>query len=89
MSASASWSCASSFRERQFPETEHKVKLLGVAANVRERLYAVTVERRIKHPAVVAISEAARTVVFGTEEGISRSSPGSGTARRASRRQFL
>jgi hypothetical protein len=33
--------------------------------DVRERLYAVTVERRIKHPAVVAICETARTLVYG------------------------
>jgi len=49
-------------------EQQYKVKLIGVASNVSERLYAVTVERRIKHPAVVAISEAARTVVFGMDE---------------------
>jgi hypothetical protein len=36
-------------------------------AEIRERLYAVTVERRIKHPAVVAICDAARTRVYGAE----------------------
>ena len=43
---------------------------LGDAAGVRERYYAITVERRIAHPAVVAISEAARGELFG------RRSPG-------------
>ena len=45
-------------------EEQYKVKAIGIASNVRERLYAVTVERRIKHPAVVAICAAARSSVF-------------------------
>jgi LysR family transcriptional activator of nhaA len=43
----------------------YKVRMIGTLAGVRERLYAVTVERRIKHPAVVAICETAKAVVFG------------------------
>jgi LysR family transcriptional activator of nhaA len=39
------------------------VQLVG-RAGVRERFYAITVERRLKHPAVVAISEAARRELF-------------------------
>jgi len=31
---------------------------------VRERFYAITVERKIEHPAVVAIAEAARREIF-------------------------
>ena len=31
---------------------------------VRERFYAISAERRLKHPAVVAISEAARQEFF-------------------------
>ncbi len=45
-------------------EEQYKVKAIGIASNVCERLYAVTVERRIKHPAVVAICEAAKAEVF-------------------------
>jgi LysR family transcriptional activator of nhaA len=46
-------------------EAQYKVRLIGRVPDVHERfLYAVTVERRIKHPAVVAICEAARTLVF-------------------------
>jgi LysR family transcriptional activator of nhaA len=45
-------------------EAEYKVRSIGQVPEVRERLYAVTVERRIKHPAVVAICDAARTLVF-------------------------
>jgi len=40
------------------------VSLLGEISEVRERFYAVSVERRLKHPAVVAISEAAKTKLF-------------------------
>ena len=43
----------------------YKVRMIGTLAGVRERLYAVTVERRIKHPAVVAICETAKAMVFG------------------------
>jgi len=32
-----------------------------------ERFYAISVERKLKHPAVVAISEAARQTLFGKE----------------------
>jgi LysR family transcriptional regulator, transcriptional activator of nhaA len=41
--------------------TEH----LGRADGVVERFYAITAERRIKHPAAMAISEAAPHEVFG------------------------
>lgn len=45
-------------------ERQYQVRAVGTIADVRERLYAVTVERRIKHPAVVAICNAARTLIF-------------------------
>jgi LysR family transcriptional activator of nhaA len=45
-------------------EAQYKVRLIGQVPEVRERLYAVTVERRIKHPAVLAICEAAKVLVF-------------------------
>ncbi len=41
------------------------VVVLGRASSLRERYYAVSAERRIKHPAVQAISEAAKVSVFG------------------------
>jgi LysR family transcriptional activator of nhaA len=37
---------------------------LGLAEGVRERYYAISVERRLKHPAIVAITETARTDLF-------------------------
>lgn len=43
---------------------QYQVQAVGKVPEVRERLYAITVERRIKHPAVVAICEAARTRIY-------------------------
>ncbi len=37
---------------------------VGTLSGVSERFYAVTIQRRIKHPAVVAVCEAARAQVF-------------------------
>lgn len=45
-------------------KAQHGVKLLGRVPSVRERFYAITVERRLRHPGVVAISEAARKGLF-------------------------
>jgi LysR family transcriptional activator of nhaA len=39
---------------------------LGQADEVLERYYAISAERRIKHPAVMAIAQAAQHEVFGT-----------------------
>jgi LysR family transcriptional regulator, transcriptional activator of nhaA len=41
------------------------VKLVGRVDAVKERFYALSAERKLKHPAVVAISEAARQKLFG------------------------
>ncbi|MBI2392543.1 MAG: transcriptional activator NhaR [Deltaproteobacteria bacterium] len=41
-------------------QRQYGVKVLGRVDGIRERFYAITVERRLKHPAVVAISDAAR-----------------------------
>lgn len=38
----------------------YRVKLVGRVESIRERFYAISVERKLKHPAVLAISEAAR-----------------------------
>jgi LysR family transcriptional activator of nhaA len=40
------------------------VRVIGRIDEVRERFYAISAERRIKHPAVAAISEQARTRLF-------------------------
>ena len=39
---------------------QYDVKLVGRVPGVKERFYAISAERRLKHPAVVAISEVAR-----------------------------
>ena len=57
-------------------QAQYSVRVVGRVEEVRERFYAITVERRIKHPAVVAISEQARTRLF------TANAPG-GTTRRA------
>ncbi len=40
------------------------VRVVGRTTEVRERYYAISVERRLKHPAVVAIFKAARAELF-------------------------
>jgi LysR family transcriptional regulator, transcriptional activator of nhaA len=40
-------------------EAQYNVRFIGTVPGVKERLFAVTVERRIKHPAVAAICETA------------------------------
>lgn len=42
----------------------YRVKVVGRTHSVVERFYAITVERRIKHPAVRLISDAAKTRLF-------------------------
>lgn len=44
---------------------QHDVRVLGRTEAVRERFYAISAERRLKHPAVVALTEAARERLFG------------------------
>jgi LysR family transcriptional regulator, transcriptional activator of nhaA len=42
----------------------YRVQVIGRAESLRQRFYAVSVERRLKHPAVVAICESARRDLF-------------------------
>ena len=42
---------------------QYHVKHLGTIAAIRERFYAISVERRIKHPGVLAISNAAQALL--------------------------
>jgi len=44
---------------------QYKVMELGRIGSVVEQIYAITSERRLSHPAVVAISKVAREDVFG------------------------
>lgn len=46
-------------------ESHYGVTLLGQTEDMRERFFAISAERRLTHPAVVAVSETARNGVFG------------------------
>ena len=43
---------------------QYKTVIVGRIDSVVERLYAITTERRLTHPAIVAISKAAREDIF-------------------------
>ena len=63
-------------------EEQYSLQTIGEVPEVRERLYAVTVERRIKHPAVVAICETAKSLVFRDTQTLE--TPATRTPRRRS-----
>ena len=44
---------------------QYKVRLVGRTDEIRERFYAISVERKVKHPAVAAICQSAREKLFG------------------------
>jgi len=44
-------------------QRQYRVSLIGQVPTIRERFYAISIERKIKHPAVRAISEAAQEVL--------------------------
>ena len=46
-----------------------RVAVVGRTSVVRERYYAISVERRLKHAGVAAITSAARTEMFGEKKG--------------------
>lgn len=48
---------------------QYHVETIGRIDGVTEALYAITTERRIRHPATIAISQAAAREVFGTAGG--------------------
>jgi LysR family transcriptional activator of nhaA len=50
--------------EKEVRQRYH-VELVGRAKDVRQRYYVISLERKIKHPAIVAISELARKHIFG------------------------
>ncbi len=43
---------------------QYGLQTLGRVASIRERFYAISIERRLRHPAVVAISKVARRQIF-------------------------
>ncbi len=47
---------------------QHGGQRIGVVPDVREHFYAVTSERRMRHPAVVAVSEAAKSIAASAND---------------------
>lgn len=43
---------------------QYALQMLGRISEIRERFYAISVERRLKHPAVIAITQSAREELF-------------------------
>ncbi len=41
---------------------QYRVRLVGRLTSVHQRFYAITVDRKLRNPAVIAISERARTL---------------------------
>ncbi len=48
-------------------KAQYQVDIIGRCDNIKERFYAISVERILKHPAVVAITDTARHSVFSSE----------------------
>jgi LysR family transcriptional activator of nhaA len=46
-------------------QRQYQARPVGHTDDVRERFFVITAERRLEHPAVVAISEEARQKMFG------------------------
>lgn len=46
---------------------QYGVKVVGRLDAVRQRFYAISIDRKLRHPAVVALSRAARTELFADE----------------------
>ncbi len=66
-------------------QRQHRVRSIGRVESVRERFYAITIERRLSHPAVLAISASARAEVFGDVAGPTRPQRPEGRAPRPRR----
>jgi LysR family transcriptional activator of nhaA len=54
---------------------QHGVEAIGSTADVRERYYAISTERRLRHPGVVAVSQAARLELFADTDESSVAKP--------------
>jgi LysR family transcriptional activator of nhaA len=48
----------------QETQRRYKVHVLGRVESIRQRFYAISLERKLKHPAVIAITAAAREKLF-------------------------
>lgn len=59
--------CGPSVLERSY-HAQFKVQPLGRIDDVREHFYAITLERRIRHDGVLAITQSARELLISTQE---------------------
>jgi LysR family transcriptional activator of nhaA len=50
-------------------QRQYGVEAIGQTDDVTERFYAITVERKLRHPAVVAVSDSARLELFPAGHG--------------------
>ena len=48
-------------------ERQYQVSAIGRVDELKERFYAISVERRVSHPVVAKVVEAARTLLFADE----------------------
>lgn len=64
---------------------QYRVVRVGRLETVSEQLFAITSERRLSHPAIVAISQTARDEVFGTTRDAGAAAGGEATAAAAIR----
>jgi LysR family transcriptional activator of nhaA len=55
--------CAPTAIEKEI-RTHYRVNVVGRTDSIKERFYAISIERKLKHPAVVAICNAARDNLF-------------------------
>jgi len=46
----------------------YKIRPVGVLDEVRVQFYAISIEKKLKHPAIVAINEEARKKIFGNQD---------------------
>lgn len=53
----------------------YDVRVIGRAEDVREAFHAITVERRLRHPAVATVAGAARDAIFGPAPRPPRAAP--------------
>ncbi len=52
-------------------KTQYQVEIIGRCDTIKEKFYAISVERILKHPAVVAITDIARHSFFSSDSEIS------------------
>ena len=66
---------------------QYSVAVVGRLEEVRERFYAISIERRLKHPAIIAITESARSDLFTQSEAGREGKPPSNRGGRKPRRR--